>query len=352
MSYHGKALPLEAWPPADRAAWLAETAKGHILDQPGAAAHLSDSFLADLQRRYGRLLGYINWRGRLDRNAEPAGNLTPELLGNYVSDLESSVGSVTTFNSVHKAMRVAEYIAPARDWSWLRRLSRRLARKQRPANKRARLVDSARLFQLGTTLMAEAEAPGGALPLAVARRYRDGMMIALLAFCPLRLANFTSLALGESLVRIEDGWSITIARSQSKTGRPIEISLPDELLPYLVRYLECYRPRFSSAEQCSAVWLSSRGGALSYSSVQIFISSRTKTAFGKSVSPHLFRHCAATTVAIRDGARMGVVVALLGHRHSRLLDRHYNLANTVSAVLGYQEILDALRNEEPQKDTP
>ena len=346
MIFHGKALPLADWPIADCLAWQAAIAKGGLLDPSGPASHLSPTYSADLERRYGRLLGFIAWRSELVLTAPASANLTPAQLDAYVTDLVSAVGSVTVYNSVHKAMRVAEYIAPKRDWSWLRNLSQRLARKQRPLDKRARLVDSARLFALGERLMTEAETAAEMTPIESARRYRDGLMIALLALCPLRLSNFSGLALGESLVAIDGGWSIAIDRRESKRRRPIEMQLPEALLPYLVHYLERYRPCFTDAESGRSLWLSSRGGPLSYNHVEFIICERTKAAFGRSVSPHLFRHCAATTVASRDGSRMGVAVALLGHRHPRLLDKHYNHAGMVSAVSGYQAILAAHHDHE------
>jgi hypothetical protein len=41
-----------------------------------------------------------------------------------------------------------------------------------------------------------------------------------------------------------------------------------------------------------------------------------------SRSPHLFRDCAATTLAIPDPAHVGAVAAILGHTNSRTRCRH------------------------------
>src|ERR1700730_17129778 len=41
------------------------------------------------------------------------------------------------------------------------------------------------------------------------------------------------------------------------------------------------------------------------------ITERTRDAFGQSVNPHLFRHCAATTIAIFEPGRIGYARDLL-----------------------------------------
>jgi hypothetical protein len=53
---------------------------------------------------------------------------------------------------------------------------------------------------------------------------RNGLMIALLALCPIRLRNFAALELGHSFVCIEDTWWIVL--SDTKPGRPDERPVP------------------------------------------------------------------------------------------------------------------------------
>jgi len=64
-------------------------------------------------------------------------------------------------------------------------------------------------------------------------RYRDGLMIALWAFIPLRRKNFAALEIGRHLLREGDSWFVIIPREEAKTGTPIEFAVPESLESYL-----------------------------------------------------------------------------------------------------------------------
>jgi site-specific recombinase XerD len=340
MKFDGRALPLENWPESDRIAWQAATHNSGVLDASGPASHLAPVTRDDHTRRYGRFLGFIAHQGHLVIDGLPATNVTRENMSAYIAHLKDHVGSITVHGCVLKALKTAEWIAPERDWNWLRDIARQLAQERRPRDKRSSIVESARLYALGQSLMTQADQIRTRSPFKATTAYRDGLMVALLALCPLRLKNFAALALNTSIRPTGDGWVIAISHEDSKTRRPIEMLLPDILKSALARYLADYRTGFPGANNTDALWLSRSGGALAYNSVEAIIRRRTTMAFGHAVSPHLFRDCAATTVATHHGARMGVVIALLGHRDRRTIDKHYNHAAMATAVSNYQAILE------------
>ena len=234
-------------------------------------------------------------------------------------------------------MRVAEYIAPDRAWTWLRRRVRQLSFRAHPRDKRARIVLSDRLVKLGFDLMARAQG-GGKINADAATLYRDGLMIAVLALCPIRRANFAALQLDRSIVRLGSGWSVAIPAAEGKSGRAYHACLPGLLTEPLDRFIGVYRPRFPGLGDL--VWPSWRGGGISASRVGQIFAARTRIAFGFPVSPHRFRDCAATTVAIKAGQDMGVAVALLGHRDPRIIDKYYNQAGMIEAVRCYHDVLE------------
>lgn len=342
MKNKRRCLPIEEWPEADRIAWQEATNFGGILDAGGLASHLAEASITDLTLRYGRFLGYLQRTGILDRSGPPAANLTQENLMEFIGHLKDTVASVTVHGCAAKAVNIARFIAPDRDYEWTRPILRRLEYEARPKEKRSRVVDSGRLFALGVKLMAEADAYRGRACLRPASTYRSGLMIALLAFCPIRLKNFTALCLDKSLIGTDDSWTISTAAEDSKSKRPIEMLLPDELAMHLERFIEYYRPRYPGADDTSALWLSTHGGPLTQGAISRIICQCTRPAFGHCVNPHLFRDCAATTVATRDGSRMGTAVALLAHRHKRTIDKHYNQASMITATQDYQKLLDRL----------
>lgn len=333
-----QALPPEDWPAADRRAWAAALADDGLLGDSGPAAHLAPSIQADFTRRYGYFLGFALRRGALVQDGSPASTVAREIADAYIAELQSYAGSVTVHRHLYKMMRVAEYIAPKRDWAWLRRRTRQLSFLAQPHNKRPRIVTSDRLVELGIELMARA-GHCDSDDIDTAFLYRDGLMISLLALCPIRRGNFANLRIGQSILRQESGWSISIPATESKTGRRYDARLPDLLTEALDRFIEVYRPLFS--KPADFLWPSRHSGGLSASRIQQIIAERTKVAFGFSLSPHLFRDCAATTVALRAGSKMGTVVALLGHRSPKIIDRHYNQADMIGAVRRYHDLLES-----------
>src|SRR6516225_2640337 len=92
-----RSLPFDAWSSADRAAWIAACHPSQRLKRGGAGAHMKEITLADLKRRYGYFLDFLDRSGLLDRNAPAAGQVNPENVGKYMGELNERVGSVTTY---------------------------------------------------------------------------------------------------------------------------------------------------------------------------------------------------------------------------------------------------------------
>ena len=77
--------------------------------------------------------------------------------------------------------------------------------------------------------------------------YRDGLIIALFAADPLRLANITALEIGRTLIKDGTTWSVDIPAEETKNGRPHLAVLPDWSVPCIDRYVHHYRPMFRNA---------------------------------------------------------------------------------------------------------
>ena len=199
---------------------------------------------------------------------------------------------------------VLRWFAPGQDWDWLHRgLARLRARVQPVRDKRGRLRSAHDLLALGRQLMRTAATdPCPARQRRErARLYRDGLMIALLALRPLRLANLVQLELGRELVRRGGAWWLELQGTDTKTGEPLELPFPDDLVPALEAYLTTWRPRLAQPRYVAAsraLWLTHRGTTISDIHAYNIIVAHTRTAFGQPVNPHLFRDAAATTIAL------------------------------------------------------
>ena len=171
-------------------------------------------------------------------------------------------------------------------------------------------------------------------------------MIALLAARPLRLANLAQLELGRELVRRGGGWRLELQGADTKTGEPLELPFPDELVPALEAYLATWRPRLAQPRYVAAsgaLWLTHRGTAISDIHAYNNIVAHTRKAFGQAVNPHLFRDAAATTIALDRPEQVRMAARLLGHRSFATTERFYNLARANEAAIAWHETLVKIR---------
>jgi hypothetical protein len=155
-----------------------------------------------------------------DGRHDQLGNFQTALLGRitpastaYIDELKARVGSVTVYGSVYKLRRASELIAPGRDFAWLAEIEKDLALIMRPRCKFDRTVLAEVLVEAGLTLIHEAETSPSLSALTRARHVRNGLMIALLAMCPIRLKNFATLEIGRSFVETRSKWWIVIRRA-------------------------------------------------------------------------------------------------------------------------------------------
>jgi integrase len=132
----------------------------------------------------------------------------------------------------------------------------------------------------------------------------------------------TYCARSEPLVRRPD----TPARGQgSARRRPNREVVLDPALP---------------TPSSNALWLRARGvGALTPESISKLIGGRTEAEFGDRISPHRFRHCAASTIAVFAPSEIRTAVGLLDHSSARTTHQHYILARGIEASRHYAKIV-------------
>ena len=224
-------LPEERWPTADRAAWQEARRPSVRLQRGGAASHLRPVVQHDLRKRYGLFLDFLSRSGRLDMNAPAGAQVTPENVEGYVAELKNRVSSVTVYGSIQKLRRFVQLIAPGSDLGWLIEIERQLYSERRPRPKWDRVVTTDVLVDAGRTLMAEAEIAKRP-ELTRARMFRNGLMVALLAYCPIRLKNFAALEIGRSFVNVDGTWWIVLTAAETKEKREDERPVPEDLTSF------------------------------------------------------------------------------------------------------------------------
>ena len=203
---------------------------------------MKDITFRDLARRYGYFLDYVQRTEGLDLAATAAAYVTPDRVNGFVAELQARVGSVTVHGSIYKLRRMAQLLDPDRDFSWLIEIENDLAAAMQPQPKFGRFVYSHVLVKAGTDLMTKAEAAMHRSSLARARQFRNGLMVAMLGYHPIRPKNFATLELGLTFKREFGAWWIVLPPSKTKEKRADERILDPRLIPWIDRYLEVHRP--------------------------------------------------------------------------------------------------------------
>ncbi len=361
-----RSVPVEEWPAPDRSAWESACRPGGRLARGGAAAHLKPITRADLARRYGYFLDHLRRHDVPLSTGEPAGQVRPEHVEAYLAELQGRVGSVTVYRSIQKLRRAAELIARDKDLEWLREIENDLDFLKTPRSKYPRLVTTTALVEAGLTLLAEAEikpqepayrslrregwaalrrARGAAErePLSRAVLARNGLMLALLALCPIRIKNFAALQIGMSVQKVGSTWWIVLTPDETKSRRADERPVPELLTPALDLYVGHHRSilaRRKLQPSSGALWVSSQtGDPMPQSSVEGAIRHATEMTLGIEVGPHMFRTAAATSAAIRASKLPGLASAVLQHVEPRITEQHYNRASSHQAAQAYAATL-------------
>jgi integrase len=342
-----RSLPLSEWPRADQEAWQDACRPACRLKRGGAASHLAAVSRDDFERRYGAFLGFLVRNKRLDlKSADAAAHVAPQNVRDYLAELQARVRSGTVWNCIYKLRRAAELMAPTSNFRWLAEIENDLALIVVPRSKYDRLVLTERLLEAGLTLIAEAETFAKS-DHARAKGVRNGLMIALLALCPIRLKNFATLELGRTFLEINGTWWIALPHGATKTGKVDERRVPELLKSAMEKYINHHRPILVRSNQpTNAVWVSSTSGqVLTAKNMGTLVSKITRETIGVDVSPHLFRTAAASTSAIYGGDTPYLASALLQHTDPRVTEEHYNRASSMSAARGYAAITDVYRQK-------
>jgi integrase len=340
-----RSLPLERWPEADRTAWNAACRPARRLNPGGAAGHLKPVTRDDHAQHYGNFLGFLKRRGLLQSEGPPAANVIPEKVDAYLAELKDRVASTTLHGSICRLRRTAQYIAPGRDFTWLSEIGKDLALVMRPGSKFDRVVLTEVLVEAGLTLIQEAEQSRTMTLLARAHQVRNGLMVALLALCPIRRKNFAALEIGRSFVQIQGKWWIVLPAPETKERRSDERPVPELLTPVIDRYLDQHRPVLArSHNPPSALWLSQNSGTpISDKGLARVIRNATLSTVGVKLGPHMFRTCAASAAAVYGGAKPHLGSAVLHHTDPRVTIEHYNRATSLSAAESFRQNCSAVR---------
>ena len=334
-------LPFELWPESDRKAWTAACQPASRLKRGGAAGHLRQASRETHERHYGNFLGFLDRNGLLRLDAAAAAHVTPENVDAYLAEAKARMSSTTVAVAIFCLRRAARYMVPGLELDWLNEIAKDLAIVAHPGSKSDRWVLPERLIEAALTLFQEAVNSQAMTQLAQATQVRNGLMLAMLGFHPIRRKNLAALDLGRSFVKIRDRWWIILSAAETKEKRADERRVNKMLLPFVDRYLDLYRPvLLRPGSPPAALWLSSRHGArLSEKYIERLVGVTTLSTVGVKVTPHLFRTAAGSAAALYGGENPHLGSAVLHNADPRVTQDHYNRATSLSAGESLRQVI-------------
>ena len=104
------------------------------------------------------------------------------------------------------------------------------------------IVHASRMYDLGFDLMTAGRAAGIQTG-AGSTLFVDGLAIAILTACPMRIASLVALRLDHEVVRECNRWRLLVPGRTTKTSKPEIRSAPEDLSSSIDEYVGIIRPR-------------------------------------------------------------------------------------------------------------
>ncbi len=322
--------PVAAWPEIDQRLWRSGLDPGDGLD-PTYAADLAQSTITNARKGYGRWLAVLAAAGELDPAVPPATRVTLARAKLHAKALRAHGNSNNSIHARFWELRSAlRVLQPDEDFGWLTGWLGRLPITLRDVE----AFDSRVLAAWGHQLMQGALAHPR--PMVRQTRYRNGLMIAILAARAPRLRALAAMRLGRQVTRGADGgWLLSFKPQDVKTERPVEYDAPESLLASIDRYVAIERQELLQGRQHDWLWVNRNGEKLGIRGIEGVIRRGSGEQFGRIFGPHRFRHSLATTAAYADPSNPGLAASVLAISEE-VNAAHYNQARKDDAMRRFQ----------------
>ena len=184
----------------------------------------------------------------------------------------------------------------------------------------------ARIVNLPDLLMKEARSRKLHAPVGAAVLAQIAVAVAILTVAPVRLANLTSVRLGENLIKPggpDSTFWLTFPRYDVKNDVPLQFELDRVVTDIINEYVHEFRPTLLRGSNGN--WLfpgcsSEHKEKISFSTQ---IVKRIQKSTGLRLTVHQFRHAAAAILLKHRPGEYGLVQRILGHKSIETTKRFY-----------------------------
>jgi integrase/recombinase XerD len=331
-------VPVEEWPPPDRARFEGALQSGTIFESGGLARHWSPYTVNCAAKAYGHWLAYCRHAGFRPR---PVG---AKMLTGYVAEMKArKLSSVTIFGRVRDLGECLRVMRRSKDQDLVSSAVRQLRSQAKPERDRhSRLIAPSQLYYAGIGRMDRTWVD--------ALRYRcramefsDGLMMALLAAKPVRRKNLFGMQVGKHIQTRGNSYELKFEPGETKNQETIAAELPASLTAYIDHWLKAVRPFLIDGVSSRHFWVTSVGTAMAQDTGYARFCRATKDELNMRINLHLVRHIVATGVAIGAPEHIGILPYIMGHRTKAIAQEYYNLAGAITASDRFLEQLELRR---------
>lgn len=333
-------LPVKDWPEADRLIFERAFADNFdLFAEGGQGRHYAGRTRISIIFGWRRWLGWIERVDPLALALEPAERITPDRVKSFTNSLAATNQPLSIANALRFLRNGAQLANPFGDWQWLNILERRFAAQAGSSRRLPIPFNGRQLLDLGLGLMdravrelaTAASLPDGRIPKQIAVDHRDGLLLAILSFFPLRRSNVENLTLGENVVGVGGRWQIRLRGDAVKNHEALDATLTEELSSRIDEHLEYFRPMIYRSDRHRGLWASVKGRPACGQALYETFTNRILALTGHKVRLHDVRAIAVTTWALEDPEGSAAARDLLGNRDPRIIEKHYNRAQAIQA---------------------
>ncbi|MCW5749635.1 MAG: site-specific integrase [Alphaproteobacteria bacterium] len=335
------------WPAADQALWMRCRKTGGLFRDDGEFAHWSCGTERLHRQYYGQWLSFLKRTSPSHLDCGPAARITQEMVEKFHSESVQRLKPRSASGLLLSLFVVARAFDKTADYGWLQIAARRTYRASNPYKLKKPLpVTGDQVFAWSLARIQDLDVNPRQDLVEQAMRYRQALMVGLLIACPVRSRAFVAMTL-DTHVELKSGHaSLHFSAKDMKDKKSRSIPVPEVLYRPLLKYIEVHREILLQGRCSNALWISARGNDLSQDSFTSGLHHLTKRHFGHGLRPHAFRHIAATYIAEKDPAHVGIIRDVLGHATLRTSELYYNRATSVSACNKLQALVQGILRED------
>jgi len=343
-----QSLPFNSWPDQDQNLWQKAQSTGSLFEADGHAAHWAVATRIQVEKGYAKWLGFLSKHHKLDKGQSPSQRATEQHIMAYVDWMNScdlaSVTLASRATDLREAIRVME---PGADLSLIQKVISALHIRSSPSrNKHNKIMHPEEMLKKIRHELDIIQDKAADNIKIRATWYRDALIFAILVCRPIRRKNITGIRLGTHLIKSNNEWSCQFTGEEMKDHIPLSFTFPIILEPYLISYLEQYRPILLDGRKDDHLWISIRRNPMSSQAIYWNICRLTERLFGKRIYPHLLRDCAASALATDDPEHILAAARILGHASLKTTNKHYNQSQMTAAGKIHNDLLEEIKNME------